>query len=131
MGYDQEDVRGLDGEVKAVRYWIARNSWGAGWGENGFVKIKRGPGGKHIPGVCGIARSPSVALGGQLRLDRFAPLFDPKSRGEISSSFNPAKYPGGSSGYSDPNQIHTDHPFCDSILPSATSAYDGCIKISK
>lgn len=41
----------------------------AGWGENGFVRIKRGDGGRGVPGVCGIARSPSVALGGRLLRD--------------------------------------------------------------
>ena len=49
-----------------TRYWIARNSWGVGWGENGFVRIKRHDGRKGTPGVCGIARSPSVALDGIL-----------------------------------------------------------------
>ena len=34
------------------------------------MRVKRGPGGKHEPGVCGIARSPSVALGGEIHLDR-------------------------------------------------------------
>ena len=67
VGYGQEEAQ--DGQLK--RYWIVRNSWGKGWGENGFARIARREGSKGVPGVCGIARSPSVALGGFL-LDREA-----------------------------------------------------------
>jgi Papain family cysteine protease len=49
-----------------LRYWIARNSWGPQWGEGGFIRIRRGSGKKKTPGVCGVARSASVALGGRL-----------------------------------------------------------------
>lgn len=42
-------------------------SWGKGWGEDGgYVRIKRRNGHFGVPGVCGIARNPSVALGGVL-----------------------------------------------------------------
>jgi len=59
-GYGQDVTQ--DGRVR--KFWYARNSWGLGWGENGYVRVKRGHGHKGEPGVCGIARSPSVALGG-------------------------------------------------------------------
>jgi Papain family cysteine protease len=65
-------------ETVLKRYWIARNSWGTGWGENGYVRILRGNGKKGTEGVCGIARSPSVALGGVLlkRLNHILPPLD-------------------------------------------------------
>ena len=66
VGYGEEQTE--EGEV--VKYWIARNSWGRGWGIDGYIKIRRGDGLNGTPGVCGIARSPSVALGGVLLANR-------------------------------------------------------------
>lgn len=64
-------------ETSLIKYWIARNSWGTGWGEHGYVRIRRGDGTKGIKGICGIARSPSVALGGVL-LKRINRVVSPK-----------------------------------------------------
>mmetsp|Transcript_10559 Transcript_10559/g.15728 ORF Transcript_10559/g.15728 Transcript_10559/m.15728 type:complete len:719 (+) Transcript_10559:331-2487(+) len=66
VGYGEE----VDDNGETIKYWIARNSWGEGWGEKGYVRMKRGSGKKGNGGLCGVARSPSVALGGELLVRR-------------------------------------------------------------
>lgn len=43
VGYGSED---------GTEYYLVKNSWGADWGENGYVRIKVG--GEDDYGVCGI-----------------------------------------------------------------------------
>ena len=60
VGYGEEET---DNGIE--KYWIARNSWGPGWGMNGYVHIKRDV--KYTKeGVCGIAKNPSIAIGAAL-----------------------------------------------------------------
>lgn len=75
VGYGEEVVNG-----KVIKYWIARNSWGMGWGENGYIRVKRKKNGSS--GVCGIAKNPSIALGGTF-ID-----FDPFVKGETYDEAN-------------------------------------------
>ncbi|KAL2609161.1 hypothetical protein R1flu_027734 [Riccia fluitans] len=43
-------------------YWIVRNSWGADWGENGYIRMVRGTGKGQESGICGILTEPSYAV---------------------------------------------------------------------
>uniref|UniRef100_A0A7N0TJK1 Uncharacterized protein n=1 Tax=Kalanchoe fedtschenkoi TaxID=63787 RepID=A0A7N0TJK1_KALFE len=52
VGYGESD----DG----MKYWIMRNSWSAGWGDGGYIKIQRGTGRKE--GLCGINLTPSYPV---------------------------------------------------------------------
>ena len=45
------------GEDDGQKYWILRNSWGKGWGENGFVRLERQDL-ENTPGTCGVATQP-------------------------------------------------------------------------
>jgi KDEL-tailed cysteine endopeptidase len=49
------------GPLPRHNYWIVKNSWGAGWGEGGFIRIRMGAG-PNKKGLCGIASVASYPL---------------------------------------------------------------------
>jgi len=53
VGYGSED---------GVNFYIVRNSWGAQWGENGYLRILRTDS-ETEPGVCGILMAASYPTG--------------------------------------------------------------------
>ena len=52
VGYGEEDGK---------KYWIVKNSWGADWGENGYVRIGREDS-EDSEGVCGIAKDAAFVM---------------------------------------------------------------------
>ena len=43
-----------------TEYWSVRNSWGVGWGEDGYIRMKRGV--EDPEGLCGIVMEASYPL---------------------------------------------------------------------
>ncbi|KAG6401994.1 hypothetical protein SASPL_138862 [Salvia splendens] len=53
-------IVGYGTTLDGTKYWIVRNSWGADWGEKGYVRMQRGIAKKH--GRCGIAMEASYPI---------------------------------------------------------------------
>lgn len=49
------------GVENGQEYFLVRNSWGASWGENGYIKIAN-DGKQGSPGICGIASQPTYPI---------------------------------------------------------------------
>lgn len=49
------------GTLDGTDYWLVKNSWGTGWGDEGYIRIERSDS-TNDPGICGIAMQPSYPV---------------------------------------------------------------------
>lgn len=54
-GYGVATING-----KSVNYWLVRNSWGPGWGEDGYIRVLRSDGQEQM---CGTDKDPASGTG--------------------------------------------------------------------
>ena len=50
------------GRETGFDYYLVKNSWGTGWGENGYIKLGRGPEYNDGKGQCGILMEASYPV---------------------------------------------------------------------
>jgi len=92
LGYGKDNQILQDGHP--VKYWLIQNSWGAGWGENGRMRLKRVD---EEEERCGTDRSPQIGTtcdGGPkedkvcgmcgMLYDSVVPLFEAKTELSVS-----------------------------------------------
>mmetsp|Transcript_12018 Transcript_12018/g.20068 ORF Transcript_12018/g.20068 Transcript_12018/m.20068 type:complete len:738 (-) Transcript_12018:246-2459(-) len=98
VGYDTDPITGQP-------FWVAQNSWGSGWGENGYIRLKRSipvpaaTGGgsifnsnsraSYVPdrGICGMLVNPMVCQGGFV-LDGRGHVVDPSKTLHVPRSIS-------------------------------------------
>ena len=50
-------VAGLDVDGNGLKYYKIKNSWGHGWGEDGYIRFRR-----DYDNMCAVARKPYYPL---------------------------------------------------------------------
>merc|ERR1712146_496627 len=48
---------GYGADDQGTPYWTVKNSWGTGWGDNGYILMRR-----NYNNMCGVAATPAYAI---------------------------------------------------------------------
>lgn len=130
-GYDQDHaVQAVGyGTEGGKMYWLVRNSWGAGWGERGYIRIRRYGEGKE---PCGMDRTPQdgSACKGQtqpVKMCGLCGILSDSSYPTGVKAAGPSPSPGPSPGPSPPGPA----PSPPGPTPGCADEKDYCFFVKK
>lgn len=103
-------------------YWIVKNSWGASWGDAGYIKLKRGA---SAEGLCGIAMQPSYPVAGSVEKAPEVSHYEDPNAGPCQTGELAVQIEGIQGKFCSPS-CSSSSP-CPTDVPTGTTAAPECV----